>query len=413
LNRLSSGSGSDSFRVEGFASEGNRLIRQIRLRAGGVATSEAKVGRRASADLRSDFDLAWLRSPRYPVRTSGIASVRVVDLFSGCGAMSLGVAEACRALNLDFQPVFAVEFDQRKAGIYHLNYRTARVLPVAIESVLDRLPERPLSPTERSIKTDAGRVDLLIGGPPCQGHSDLNNRTRRRDPRNELYLRMIRAAEVLRPANVLIENVPGVRHDRGGVLAKSVRLLESFGYQTEVVTLHGEGLGVPQRRKRMFLLASHSLIPFVHEEFEVESRTFGWACSDLARGTSVFDSPSTASKANQKRMQFLFDMDVFDLPNRLRPSCHKDKKHSYKSMYGRLRWDEPSQTITTGFGSMGQGRYVHPREPRTITPHEAARLQFIPDFFDFAESSRGALAEMIGNAVPPKLSYVLALHLLR
>ncbi|MHB0970851.1 MAG: DNA cytosine methyltransferase [Thermoanaerobaculia bacterium] len=413
MNRPSSSSGSDSVRVEHFASEGNRIVRQITLRTGAAAASYAKIGRLVSAEIHSEFDLAWLRSRKYPIGTSGSSSVRVVDLFSGCGAMSLGIAEACRALNLGFQPVLAVEFDRTKAGVYHLNFKTATVLPVPIESVLDRRPNLPLSSVERSITKEAGRVDLLIGGPPCQGHSDLNNRTRRSDPRNQLYLRMIRAAEVLRPANVLIENVPGVRHDRGGVLEKSVELLESFGYQTEVVTLYGERLGVPQRRKRTFLLAAHSLPRFEHEEFETASRAFSWACSDLSTSTSVLDSPSTASKPNRKRIEFLFRTDLFDLPNRLRPSCHRDKAHSYKSMYGRLRWDEPSQTITTGFGSMGQGRYVHPREPRTITPHEAARLQFIPDFFDFGDSSRGALAEMIGNAVPPKLSYVLALHLLR
>jgi DNA (cytosine-5)-methyltransferase 1 len=88
--------------------------------------------------------------------------------------------------------------------------------------------------------------------------------------------------------------------------------------------------------------------------------------------------------------------------------------HSYKSVYGRLPWDRPAQTITTGFGSMGQGRFVHPKRRRTLTPHEAARLQFIPDHFRLDEvESKTALAEMIGNAVPPKLTYVFALELLR
>jgi DNA (cytosine-5)-methyltransferase 1 len=73
-------------------------------------------------------------------------------------------------------------------------------------------------------------------------------------------------------------------------------------------------------------------------------------------------------------------------------------------MYGRLRWDEPAQTITTGFGSMGQGRYVHPRAARTLTPHEAARIQSIPDFVDFGDGRRTEWAEMIGNAVPPLLA---------
>jgi DNA (cytosine-5)-methyltransferase 1 len=79
-----------------------------------------------------------------------------------------------------------------------------------------------------------------------------------------------------------------------------------------------------------------------------------------------------------------------------------------------MYWEKPAQTITSGFTSMGQGRFVHPKEQRTLTPHEAARLQFIPDFFRFDESiGRTALAEMIGNAVPPKLTYVIGLELLR
>jgi DNA (cytosine-5)-methyltransferase 1 len=82
-------------------------------------------------------------------------------------------------------------------------------------------------------------------------------------------------------------------------------------------------------------------------------------------------------------------------------------------MYGRMRYDEPSQTITSGFSSPGQGRYIHPVRPRTLTPHEAARLQFFPDFFDFSMVKyRSSLATMIGNAVPMKLSYAVGLELL-
>ncbi|MGH3053264.1 MAG: DNA cytosine methyltransferase, partial [Gaiellaceae bacterium] len=91
----------------------------------------------------------------------------------------------------------------------------------------------------------------------------------------------------------------------------------------------------------------------------------------------------------------------------MRPVCHQSE-HSYVSMYGRLRWDAPAQTVTTGFGSMGQGRYVHPLRPRTLTPHEAARLQFLPDFMRFEEiRTRAALAQAIGNAAPPLLTIVL------
>ena len=82
-------------------------------------------------------------------------------------------------------------------------------------------------------------------------------------------------------------------------------------------------------------------------------------------------------------------------------------------MYGRLSWTRPAQTITTGFGSPGQGRYLHPSELRTLTPHEAARIQFFPDWYDFSPlKHRNALSRAIGNAVPPKLAFVLASHAL-
>jgi DNA (cytosine-5)-methyltransferase 1 len=114
------------------------------------------------------------------------------------------------------------------------------------------------------------------------------------------------------------------------------------------------------------------------------------------------------------RARWLQEHEAFDLPNRLRPPCHKNKpNHRYKSMYGRLQWDKPTQTITTGFGSPGQGRYFHPTQLRTLTPHEAARIQFFPDWYDFsAATTRASLAESIGNAVPAKLGFRLALHLL-
>src|SRR5262249_42014582 len=122
---------------------------------------------------------------------------------------------------------------------------------------------------------------------------------------------------------------------------------------------------------------------------------------------------STPSELNSKRIAWLFSHGKFDLPNSQRPKCHREKPHSYNSVYGRLRWNLPAQTITTGFGSMGQGRYVHPSRHRTITPHEAARLQCLPDFFVFdAVVSRGAWADLIGNAVPPFLLFRITERLL-
>jgi DNA (cytosine-5)-methyltransferase 1 len=111
-------------------------------------------------------------------------------------------------------------------------------------------------------------------------------------------------------------------------------------------------------------------------------------------------------------MQWLIDNDEHDLPNRLRPACHQGE-HSYVSMYGRLKWNEPAQTITSGFGSLGQGRFMHPSHCRTITPHEAARIQGFPDYFTFDSAvTRTELSVIIGNAVPPALASTLVARLI-
>lgn len=130
-------------------------------------------------------------------------------------------------------------------------------------------------------------------------------------------------------------------------------------------------------------------------------------------GDDIFNTASEHSLENKRRIEYLFENNLFELPNSERPDCHRLKPHSYKSVYGRMYWDRPAPTITRGFGSTGQGRFVHSLLKRTITPHEAARIQFFPDFFNFGDLRRRQYQDVIGNAVPSKLSYLLALHQLR
>jgi DNA (cytosine-5)-methyltransferase 1 len=163
------------------------------------------------------------------------------------------------------------------------------------------------------------------------------------------------------------------------------------------------------------------LIPSVDaivEQFRCTPRDLRWAIGDLedsASSSSFMDRPNSPQPHTQRRIDWLFDHDEYDLPDTERPKCHSSKKHTYKAVYGRLRWDRPAPTITGGFDTMGRGRFVHPSRRRTLTPREAARIQFIPGFFDFGAFAdrRVALADLIGNAVPPKLSYIFALELLR
>jgi DNA (cytosine-5)-methyltransferase 1 len=345
--------------------------------------------------------------------------VRLVDLFSGGGLMTLGVWEACRALGRRLNPVLAVDVDAAAAQVYRRNFSQTPVSTARIEELLDgRSNERPTK-AERAFVAELGPVDILVGGPPCQGHSDLNNHTRRSDPKNKLYERMARFADLVRPAHIVIENVSAVLHDRGGVVEKSVSTLGRLGYWVDQTVAQVSALGVAQRRRRHILVASLDRHPNVKRTlavYERGERGAAWAIGDLRnlKGIIPFDTASKHSRVNQERIAYLFKNNRHELPDSMRPDCHRLKEHSYKSVYGRMYWEQPAQTITSGFTSMGQGRFVHPKAKRTITPHEAARLQFIPDFFSFGDTiRRTSLAEIIGNAVPTKLTYVLALELLR
>jgi DNA (cytosine-5)-methyltransferase 1 len=229
---------------------------------------------------------------------------------------------------------------------------------------------------------------------------------------------MARAAELFQPKWILIENVPGVVHDRGGVVEWTRAALVRLGYRVDAGVVDVSRIGVAQRRRRFVIAASRVAQPSVERAAsacEVGPRSLRWAIGDLgsAMSETTYDSSARHSATNRRRIETLFQLGVFDLPDQYRPDCHRLKKHSYKSVYGRLHWDDPAPTITAGFGSTGQGRFVHPEEPRTLTPHEAARVQFIPDYFRFPDVGRVALQEMIGNAVPPKLAYALALELMR
>lgn len=362
-------------------------------------------------------DLAFLQTAERPDYESLTSPIRVVDLFCGGGGLSVGVAEAARRRGRGTDIVLAVERDDAAADVYGLNFPKGNLVRSNVCDVFDGAVGARATPKERRLRREIGGVDVLVAGPPCQGHSDLNNHTRRRDPRNALYLRAARAAEVLLPTFVLVENVAAVQHDVESVVQEATKTLVRAGYTVAASVLDLVRFGVPQRRRRHILLAvrAHLVEPSVILDAaspcaDHDARTVAWAIKDLVKVSATVgpDAPSNASATNLLRMQWLFDQEEYDLPNAQRPQCHHGE-HSYTSMYGRLNWDGPAQTITTGFGSMGQGRFVHPALPRTLTPHEAARLQTLPEFFDLDETKgRGAWATVIGNAVPP----LLGVHLI-
>jgi DNA (cytosine-5)-methyltransferase 1 len=353
-------------------------------------------------------DQAFLRSTSLPVYGTSSDSVEVVDLFCGCGGLTYGALEGLKRSGRDGALSLAVDFDPLPLQVMR---KTLDVDELRVASwdlaALKEIGDDPTS-EESTLFGRVGDAPLLLAGPPCQGHSALNNHTRHDDPRNDLYMAVARAVELVRPRAVISENVSGVRSDRKRAVTRCVEALEALDYEVVERRLDLRILGVPQRRIRHIVVATRG------EEFdwdqvrELPDRDVSWAIEDLLDQApeGTFDTPSRANDDNRDRINWLFDEEEFDLPNDRRPDCHQDGNHSYVSMYGRLRWDRPAQTITSGFGSMGQGRFVHPRRRRTLTPHEAARLQCLPDFvaFESAALTRSALATMIGNVAPPLLA---------
>lgn len=372
---------------------------------------------------RCSADQDFLRTQTPPQLSQNGTVIRAADLYSGCGGMTLGLWEAARQLKFRLKVSLAVDSDPDGLRIYKANFRDANALAADVCDSFDGEIGAAFTASEQRIVKHLPEIDILCGGPPCQGHSDLNNHTRRDDPKNLLYLRLARATEVLLPKVVVVENVATVHLDRGKVVEMTREVLAASGYNVAAKIVDLRLLGVPQRRRRFILFGTN--VPSLDPEKVLQDlnenrsahpdRSVRWAIHDLLhmRRDTAFDSASTPTRDNATRIDSLFDQSIFDLPNELRPKCHREKDHSYVSVYGRLRWAKPAQTITTGFGCMGQGRYVHPQRRRTLTPHEAARLQTFPDWFEFGErTSRGTLAKVIGNAVPPLLMRELGLAVL-
>jgi DNA (cytosine-5)-methyltransferase 1 len=367
---------------------------------------------------REQDELRVRSRPEFEV---GPAALTVVDLFAGCGGLTLGTAQAAHAFDLALDVRLALDLEEAATEVYEENFKKARVETASVDDYFDGALGAEPTDLEAETREAVGELSLLVGGPPCQGHSNLNNHTRRDDPKNALYARMARAAEVLEPTFVMVENVPSVRHDISDVVGTARAHLVSAGYVVAETTLPLHPLGVAQRRKRHVLLASRTegvdpaaILGELAQRKPDSAHSLRWAIEDLKSVAPVgYDSPPRASAENQRRMQYLLATGEHDLPNSERPKCHQGE-HSYKSMYGRLSWDLPAQTITSGFGSIGQGRYMHPDLARALTPHEAARIQGFPDYFSFETVRRRAdLATMIGNAVPPVLAREVVLGLLR
>lgn len=400
-----------------YAKVGNNGVRTIGLPEGRSCSTAVSTTTTGSNYGAGDYELDWLKSSAVPPTPRHGKKVRIGDAFCGGGIFSLGVDEAVRAIGASPEHTFGLDFAVDAITSFQANFPESVALNADISQVVTGRVSGKLTAEERKfIKSVGDGVDILIAGPPCQGHSDLNNHTRREDPKNSLYFSIVRMAELLSPAFVLIENVPGVVHDKGSVVDRTAKGLGKLGYHVTSHLVDLKGLGVPQKRKRFVLVASKKGVVDLSAALACQNselRSVGWAIEDLREAYSegeTYNSSAKHSKENCRRIDYLFDHDLYELPNRERPPCHRDKPHSYVSVYGRMRWEDPAPTITGGFGSTGQGRFVHPQFRRTLTPHEACRLQFVPDFYRFPLSiGRRSMQQIIGNAAPPKLSQTIVL----
>lgn len=347
----------------------------------------------------------------------------VVDLFSGVGGLSYGFSKMP-----EFNIIAANEIEKDISIAYTLNHPNVKMLNCDI----NQLSEEKL----REILKDE-RVDLIVGGPPCQSYSTLGKR--RLDERANLFMQYKRVLNILQPKAFVFENVSGILSmDKGRLFEKVKSEFESLGYKLKYKLLDAVDYGVPQHRERVILvgfkdennfeypLPTHGkgLKPYITLEEAIGDlpqiksggtnnsfdNTFSNEFLNFVRKTDETMTEHTAPKNGEhliKIMEALKDgQSKDDLPEEIRP------KSGYGNTYAKLWWKKPSTTITRNFACPSSSRCIHPRDSRAMSIREGARLQSFPDDYKFYGSD-GMKRLEIGNAVPPLLSKVIAEQMLK
>lgn len=317
-----------------------------------------------------------------------------IDLFSGCGGLSCGLKEA------GFRVVAAVEIDTKAQTTYKLNHPDVQLYGQDI---------RKLEPAAvlKDLGLQSGELDLLAGCPPCQGFSRLrtkNQKTSVKDDRNNLVADFLRFVKVMNPKTIMLENVPALAKD--GRFTHMRNQLGEFGYKIVVHVLDAADYHVPQRRKRLIMLASR-----VHEPMIAPKAgnrvTVRHAFAGVGAPSKTKDKLHGLAENRSQAVRDLIAMIPKDGGSRLdlgeehQLECHK-RSDGFTDVYGRMSWDDVSPTITSGCNNPSKGRFLHPSQNRAITLREAALLQGFPKDYKFDVShGKGAIALMIGNALPP------------
>ena len=414
-----------------YEREDNKIIRSLKTGRFSSSSYISPILRNNSKEeLAYTWNLNFLAGAKiHTEKKEDQKSLNIVDLFCGCGGLSYGLKLACEAAGV--RPVFQMAVDLRETAldIYKKNIRPLRVLRENVRNLIDfqytekdgeLIPDFSNLFLHKKLEVLNDKVDVLLAGPPCEGNSNLNNKTRRSDERNELYFNAILGGIALGAKVIIIENVTAVRHSKQNVVSQSIKLLHANGYKTnnEGVILTASDFGTPQLRKRHFLIGYKSDLDLNNEIFDLMKvkapfvdKVFTQTIGKKLEGD--FNTSSNVSPKNQERMDYLDRTGLINLPDSERPDCHRLKPHTYPSVYGRIEKNSYSGTITTGFLSPGRGRFTHPFEARGLTPHEGARLQGFPNHFDWLTKTsrigRNNYANIIGDAVPPQFGYAIGL----
>nr|WP_312983721.1 DNA cytosine methyltransferase [Clostridioides sp.] len=352
----------------------------------------------------------------------------VIDLFSGCGGLSLGFIKDGYVVKK------AVEYDSSIANTYKLNHPEVEVIVDDIKNI---------DQTGLFAKGDA---DVIIGGPPCQGFSMAGARIRdgfMGDTRNFLFKHYFNVVKTVKPKVFVMENVKGIMTMQSGQIFDEIlrifsdpEMLDGDAYHLTYRMVKAVEFGIPQKRERMIIIGTLKDVGVEHlwnqtkDEIMVELPSFFDrvtvydAISNLPETT---DEGEICNPKPRTQYQEYLSCDAKKLTNHTKTkhsnvaiarmkkiangenftALDEDIKSVHSGAYGRLCWDETAPTITTRFDTPAGGRFIHPEYNRTLSPREAARIQSFPDEYVFY-GNKTSICKQIGNAVPPKISYFLA-----
>ena len=339
----------------------------------------------------------------------------VIDLFAGVGGLSLGFEME------GFDILLANEFDQSIATAYKENHKSTNVVVGDITS-LD---------LSKVFGEYVNKIDVVIGGPPCQGFSQKGKRKTINDERNFLFKHYVEVVKFVKPKYFVMENVPNLLTAEKGFFLNEIKgLFKGYGYSIRYGVLNAADYGVPQNRRRAIIIGKYLATP-PELPLPCKQKVTIWdAISDLAyleSGEGEFEqeyrnSPkSDYEKKMRKGSKILYNHMAtkhsalaLERLSLIPPNAGKEilpKEHITKSVYSgtwsRMKQNDVAVTITTRFDTPSSGKFTHPFLNRAITVREAARLQSFPDTFKFIGSKMSQMKQ-VGNAVPPLLARKIA-----